>query len=685
MSHDQNRERWTKFLDGSISSAEESQLVEQIDVDASLQTAVVRDMELDSLLRELNRPHGDSHRFVQSVVTQVANLPSETSRDEKGWSDAEKLPLVSTRYPVEAPPRIAPDSDGKQERRDQGAERQGPPLEFGKSAVVSDGAPVTLQRETERRHSRVRKDATRSNAHLWKTLVAPLAAVTLVAVIVAAYLEWRRMETSRGPERPMAMSPPDRSSVTESLPSTEVAPNVPPEVDSEKVRRDGALVERVPESQPWSPEQSGTSESIVRVPGAATVPLVDSPSTDSSVDDPARERGPIAESLQGLVAITNVSDEVRWYRRPELRQGRQPLSLEQGVVKLEFVSGAMALVTSPADFAVASANRLVVVRGRVSSVIPKRAVGFTVDTPAMQIVDLGTRFDTDVSSSGSVGVHVLEGKVLLRPVGDSEVTQQTWTLQKGERKFSDVDGMVLDWMVKIDANVFGEMIISVNGQDLSCETADEVASMVDHPVIRSMTEPSQQATVRYEFNGQSRVFEDGSSTLKQILIDLRTLAEIANRAEDVQGAYRMRNKIYHYGNLQEQLEARRRVARVHGPRALGGQFRPREVFELTAGDADRLEKLQRELIMRLAFVELSGGSRTQDPFEFDSPTPRLIPGENTTGGDGDAKNVDSVTGDDARLGVDAGLSLDRILQEERDQLGRQLDEILRRISREPSK
>ena len=680
MSHDQNRERWMKFLDGSASSVEELQMVEQIDADASLQTAVVRDMELDSLLRELNRPHGDSHRFVQSVVTQVANLPSETSRDEKRWSDPEKLPLVSTRYPVEAPPRVVPDTGAESEDHEPTGQKPDPPLNFSEAMAVSEEVPVTLAREAGRRHLRNGNDATRSNAYLWKTMVAPLAAVTLVAVVVAAYLEWKRMETSRGPERPTAMSPLDPSSSGQSLPSMESAPEFPAEVDSE-IPRNETLVERVPESLPRSPEQSGTSESIARGSGTEPVPPI-----EPAMDDPTEQLGPVVERSQGLVAIKNVSDEVRWYRRPASRGGGQPLSLEQGVVKLEFASGATALVTSPADFAVASANRLVVVRGRVASVVPKRAVGFTVDTPTMQIVDLGTRFETEVSSSGSVGVHVLEGKVLLRPVGDSEMTQQSWTLQKGERKFSDADGKVSDWMVRFDANVFGEMTISVNGQDLPCETADKVASIFDQPIIKSMTEQSQQsATVRYRFNGEPRDFKDGPTTLKQILVDLRTLSEIANRAEDIQGAYRVKNKIYHYGDLKEQLEARRRVARVHGPRALGGQFRPREVFELTASDADRLEKLQRELIMRLAFVELGAGSRAQIPFEFDSPAPRSSPADDTADSDRNGNALESDLNGESGSNSSSGLSPDRILQEERDQLGRKLDEILLRISQEPSK
>ena len=95
------------------------------------------------------------------------------------------------------------------------------------------------------------------------------------------------------------------------------------------------------------------------------------------------------------------------------------LSLDRGVVRLDFVSGANLAVEGPAKIDVVDEMRVVLLRGVVTATIPESAVGFVIDTNTARVVDLGTAFGVSVADDGTTDVCVFEGEVSVRRKGST--------------------------------------------------------------------------------------------------------------------------------------------------------------------------------------------------------------------------------------------------------------------------
>ena len=111
-----------------------------------------------------------------------------------------------------------------------------------------------------------------------------------------------------------------------------------------------------------------------------------------------------------------------------IRSGRQVmsghLSLDRGLVRLDFVSGASVVIDGPAKIEVVDAMRVVLLRGVVTATIPESAIGFVVDTETANVVDPGTAFGVSVRDDGTTDVCVFEGEVSVNKM-DSTLSQPT--------------------------------------------------------------------------------------------------------------------------------------------------------------------------------------------------------------------------------------------------------------------
>jgi hypothetical protein len=87
--------------------------------------------------------------------------------------------------------------------------------------------------------------------------------------------------------------------------------------------------------------------------------------------------------------------------------------LEQGVVLVEFFSGASVIIQAPAEFELVSPTRIECKLGKVRAHVPSQARGFTVETPNYSAVDLGTEFTVEVQQTGASQFQVLDGEVQL--------------------------------------------------------------------------------------------------------------------------------------------------------------------------------------------------------------------------------------------------------------------------------
>ncbi len=101
---------------------------------------------------------------------------------------------------------------------------------------------------------------------------------------------------------------------------------------------------------------------------------------------------------------TTISVENGW-----LSAGR--LHLLSGLMEITFDSGAQATLEGPCVFDLERPNRGYLQSGKLTAYVPRQAVGFVVNTPQINIVDLGTRFAVEVGSGGESEIHVIEGEV----------------------------------------------------------------------------------------------------------------------------------------------------------------------------------------------------------------------------------------------------------------------------------
>ena len=91
--------------------------------------------------------------------------------------------------------------------------------------------------------------------------------------------------------------------------------------------------------------------------------------------------------------------------------GRQRTRLASGDATLQLANGVELMLRGPSDIELLTVDHAVLHRGRVSARVPEGAIGFRLDAPGLNVVDLGTEFSLAVDEAGASQVHVFEGKV----------------------------------------------------------------------------------------------------------------------------------------------------------------------------------------------------------------------------------------------------------------------------------
>ncbi|QDU96590.1 FecR domain-containing protein [Lignipirellula cremea] len=136
------------------------------------------------------------------------------------------------------------------------------------------------------------------------------------------------------------------------------------------------------------------------------------------------------------VALLHSADGVRWQAKPlaagdELRAG-QVVRIKEGVAELRFACGATVVLQGPASLQLDSARQVSLPDGAISAVVPPEAVGFTVVTPGLKVVDLGTRFGLKAKAGRGAELHVFQGRVQASLVDVEGKSIQTVTVNESE-------------------------------------------------------------------------------------------------------------------------------------------------------------------------------------------------------------------------------------------------------------
>ncbi len=90
---------------------------------------------------------------------------------------------------------------------------------------------------------------------------------------------------------------------------------------------------------------------------------------------------------------------------------KRRLTLEAGVVQIEFFSGARVILEGPADFELVSSNEGYCRYGKLRAFVPPTAQGFTIRTSELKLIDRGTEFGLQLDRGGAAEVHVFQGQV----------------------------------------------------------------------------------------------------------------------------------------------------------------------------------------------------------------------------------------------------------------------------------
>lgn len=108
------------------------------------------------------------------------------------------------------------------------------------------------------------------------------------------------------------------------------------------------------------------------------------------------------------------------------------LHLRNGTLESKFESGVRAVIEAPCILRVLADDRVAVDQGVAWFEVPEEAIGFTVETPELIVVDLGTAFGVDSSpEAGNDEVHVTRGAVEVTARMDGG---QSETLREGEAR-----------------------------------------------------------------------------------------------------------------------------------------------------------------------------------------------------------------------------------------------------------
>jgi hypothetical protein len=96
------------------------------------------------------------------------------------------------------------------------------------------------------------------------------------------------------------------------------------------------------------------------------------------------------------------------------------LEIDSGRVAIEFINGVKMKVSGPARCEIDSDMLVRLFRGQATADVPRWARGFTIVTPDIEVVDLGTRFGVAKLEDVKTDVVVFEGEVDLKSLGSAE-------------------------------------------------------------------------------------------------------------------------------------------------------------------------------------------------------------------------------------------------------------------------
>jgi hypothetical protein len=127
-------------------------------------------------------------------------------------------------------------------------------------------------------------------------------------------------------------------------------------------------------------------------------------------------------------------DSIVWEKGNLYRVGesvpRSRMKIRSGQASLTMVGGAVVTVEGPADIDLLSADRIFCHQGKIRTRVPPGAEGFTIVSPGLEVVDLGTEFGFNLGDDGKSQVMVFEGETAISVLGEDGRTIQSTVLEQ---------------------------------------------------------------------------------------------------------------------------------------------------------------------------------------------------------------------------------------------------------------
>ena len=105
--------------------------------------------------------------------------------------------------------------------------------------------------------------------------------------------------------------------------------------------------------------------------------------------------------------------------------GTGRLVLVEGIATLKFKNGATVTMEAPTTLEILTAMHCRLIEGTLTAEVPEPAHGFTVDTPDIKVVDLGTKFGVTAAATGNSQVRVFQGEVEIGGMKDGKTKRIT--------------------------------------------------------------------------------------------------------------------------------------------------------------------------------------------------------------------------------------------------------------------
>ena len=182
------------------------------------------------------------------------------------------------------------------------------------------------------------------------------------------------------------------------------------------------------------------------------------------------DHSPIQPASSEYVAVLLDSEDAVWSHHQhgiaygtKFRSG-DVVTLESGIVRIGFDSGAGVVLEGPAELEIQSNLSAHLRHGRLSALVPEEARGFRVNTSEVRIVDYGTRFGAVVDANGGAEVHVFEGEVGVEQSSKAS-THETRLYANEARRFDSPEVAVIPTKPEsfADAPTLEQLIVGRSG------------------------------------------------------------------------------------------------------------------------------------------------------------------------------------------------------------------------------